>query len=437
MLTARYIKENKEKIIQGLQKRKFKGTYDLIESILALDQERKVTKTALDNASVQLKKSASQINELIKKNNQEAIRNAKLQVKSDKILLKKLATQLYVLENELTDILYEVPNIPHAEVPEGSNKNDNIIIDQWGEIPKITAHFLPHWELVEKYDIVDFSLGNKITGAGFPVYKGQGARLQRALINFFLDEAQKNGYDEIQPPIVINEASGYGTGQIPDKEGQMYQLKDENLYLIPTAEIPLTNLYRDTILQENDLPIKQVGYTPCFRKEAGSWGKQVRGLNRLHQFDKVEIVQIQQPEKSYETLQTMCNYVRNLLEQLMLPYRVVKLCSGDLGFTAAFTYDIEVFSAAQNKWLEVSSISNFEAYQAHRMQLRYKDKNNAIHALHTLNGSALALPRVMAALLENNQTQFFPLIFYCLDKFFSFFTLYYSLVLGRIGGYFF
>ncbi len=405
MLTARYIKENKEKIIQGLQKRKFKGTYDLIESILALDQERKVTKTALDNASVQLKKSASQINELIKKNNQEAIRNAKLQVKSDKILLKKLATQLYVLENELTDILYEVPNIPHAEVPEGSNKNDNIIIDQWGEIPKITAHFLPHWELVEKYDIVDFSLGNKITGAGFPVYKGQGARLQRALINFFLDEAQKNGYDEIQPPIVINEASGYGTGQIPDKEGQMYQLKDENLYLIPTAEIPLTNLYRDTILQENDLPIKQVGYTPCFRKEAGSWGKQVRGLNRLHQFDKVEIVQIQQPEKSYETLQTMCNYVRNLLEQLMLPYRVVKLCSGDLGFTAAFTYDIEVFSAAQNKWLEVSSISNFEAYQAHRMQLRYKDKNNAIHALHTLNGSALALPRVMAALLENNQTQ--------------------------------
>ncbi|MDF9800399.1 seryl-tRNA synthetase [Catalinimonas alkaloidigena] len=279
------------------------------------------------------------------------------------------------------------------------------LIEQWGEVPELAGSAKPHWELIEQYDIIDFELGNKITGAGFPVYKGKGAKLQRALVNFFLDEAEKAAYQEIQPPVVINEDSGYGTGQLPDKEGQMYQLVNEKLYLIPTAEVPITNLYRDVILKEEDLPVKHVGFTPCFRREAGSWGAHVRGLNRLHQFDKVEIVHIHRPEDSYQALEEMALYIRSLLEKLDLPYRVLNLCAGDLGFTSAQTYDMEVYSAAQKKWLEVSSVSNFETYQANRLKLRFKDSNKQTQLLHTLNGSALALPRIVAAILENNQTE--------------------------------
>ncbi|RLD24403.1 MAG: serine--tRNA ligase, partial [Bacteroidetes bacterium] len=296
------------------------------------------------------------------------------------------------------------PNIPHPKVPAGNSEDDNIVAKEVGEIPVLHDGAKPHWELIEDYDIIDFELGIKITGAGFPVYKGKGAKLQRALINFFLDEAEKAGFIEIQPPIVVNEASGYGTGQLPDKEGQMYHIGNENFYMIPTAEVPITNMYRSVILREDELPIKHAGYTPCFRREAGSWGSHVRGLNRLHQFDKVEIVQIQHPDKSYAALEVMSEYIQSLLDKLELPYRVLVLCGGDLGFTSALTYDMEVYSAAQKKWLEVSSVSNFENYQANRLKLRYKSADKKTSLLHTLNGSALALPRIVAAILENNQT---------------------------------
>jgi seryl-tRNA synthetase len=344
------------------------------------------------------------IGNLLKDGKHEEADQAKQATKDLKENGKKLNETLSEVEMQLEDLLYTIPNIPHENVPSGNTSEDNLVVYEWGEKPVLPEGSLPHWDLIEKYDIIDFKIGNKITGAGFPVYKGKAAKLQRALINFFLDEAGKAGYLEIQPPVLINADSGRATGQLPDKEGQMYQLAGDEYYLIPTAEVPITNIYRNTLLNSEDLPIKNVGYTPCFRREAGSWGSHVRGLNRLHQFDKVEIVQIQKPADSYKALDEMCDYVKALLTKLELPFRMVRLCGGDLGFTSAMTYDMEVYSAAQEKWLEVSSISNVETYQANRLKLRYKDDNNKNVLLHTLNGSALALPRIMAALLENNQT---------------------------------
>lgn len=317
----------------------------------------------------------------------------------------KLKEEQNRIAEELKNLLYQLPNVPNEIVPQGNSDEDNEVIFEKGDIPNLNDDAIPHWELAKKYSLIDFELGVKVTGAGFPIYKGKGARLQRALISFFLDKAVEGGYEEVIPPLMINEASGYGTGQLPDKEGQMYHMQVDDLYMIPTAEVPITNMYRDVILNESDFPKKNVGYTPCFRREAGSYGSDVRGLNRLHQFDKVEIVQIQHPEKSYETLDVMVEHVKNLLELLELPYRVLRLCGGDLGFTAALTFDMEVFSASQEKWLEVSSISNFESFQANRLKCRYKDENDKTQLVHTLNGSALALPRILAALLENNQTE--------------------------------
>lgn len=326
-------------------------------------------------------------------------------VAADKDTIKSLESDLSSFEEKLVKGLYGIPNVPHEKVPAGKSAEDNINVYQHGELPQLPSDALPHWELIKKYDIIDFDLGIKISGAGFPVYKGKGAKLQRALINFFLNEADKAGYIEIQPPIVVNEASGYGTGQLPDKEGQMYFIGEDKLYLIPTAEVPITNLYRDVLLTETDLPIKNAGYTPCFRREAGSWGAHVRGLNRLHQFDKVEIVQIRKPEESYAVLDEMCLHVQSLLEKLELPYRKLLLCAGDMGVNSAMTYDMEVYSGAQQRWLEVSSVSNFETFQANRLKLRYKNKEGKTQLLHTLNGSALALPRIVASILENNQTK--------------------------------
>lgn len=404
MLDIHYIRANKATVIQGLQKKQFKSAAETVEKLLVIDEQRRTTQLSLDNTAAELNHYTKKIGQLMQEGKKEEAMNTREQTAALKASIKALSQQLQVHEAALQKSLYEVPNLPHAEVPEGKEAADNAIVYQSREIDSAASSLLPHWELAKKYTLIDFELGNKLTGAGFPVYRGQGARLQRALINFFLDEARQAGYEEIQPPIVVNEASGYGTGQLPDKEGQMYQLKDEAFYLIPTAEVPLTNLYRGDILSQKDLPIKHAAYTPCFRREAGSWGSHVRGLNRLHQFDKVEIVQISTPENSYEALQGMLAYVQRLLEKLELPYRVLKLCGGDLGFTAALTYDLEVWSAGQQRWLEVSSISNFESYQARRMQLRYRDEDNKLHLLHTLNGSAIALPRIVAALLENNQT---------------------------------
>jgi seryl-tRNA synthetase len=404
MLDIHYIRANKALVIQGLRKRHFHNPAEGVEKLLAIDQQRRATQLSVDNTSAQLNQLTQQIGQLMQQGKEEEAAAAKKQTTVFKFTIKTLIQQLRVHEEALQHALYAVPNLPNTDVPEGKNAADNMIVYQSHEVLVNNAAQLPHWELAQKYALVDFELGNKIAGAGFPVYKGQGARLQRALINFFLDEARHAGYEEIQPPIVVNEVSAYGTGQLPDKEGQMYQLKDTTYYLIPTAEVPLTNLYRDEILSKDALPIKNVAYTPCFRREAGSWGSYVRGLNRLHQFDKVELMQVRLPEESYEALQEMCAYVQRLLEKLELPYRVVKLCGGDLGFTAAFTYDLEVWAAGQQRWLEVSSVSNFETYQTYRMQLRYRDKHHKTCLLHTLNGSALALPRIVAALLENNQT---------------------------------
>ncbi len=404
MLTVAFIREQKELILAGLAKRNFKEAETLIAQVLDTDQTRRTAQNQADELKARSNADSKKIGELMKSGKHEEATALRAAVANEKEQIKKLEETWTQAEQQLQQLLYKIPNIPHEKVPAGKTADDNIVAHTWGAVPTLPADALPHWELIKKYDIIDFDLGVKISGAGFPVYKGKGARLQRALINFFLDHAAQAGYREIQPPIVINEASGYGTGQLPDKEGQMYFVAEDGLYLIPTAEVPITNLYRDVIVAEDELPIKNVGYTPCFRREAGSWGAHVRGLNRLHQFDKVEIVQIRKAEESYPALEEMCQYVQSLLEKLELPYRKLLLCGGDMGFNSAMTYDMEVYSAAQQRWLEVSSVSNFETFQANRMKLRYKSKEGKTQLLHTLNGSALALPRIVAALLENNQT---------------------------------
>lgn len=406
MLQLIHIKDHKHKIITGLKKKKFSKAEETIEKVLSLDEERRASQQKLDSLLAQANSSARQIGQLMKEGLKKEAEEAKAQAANSKAEAKELSEHLQTTEKELNQLLYTIPNVPHEKVPEGSGADDNQVVLEWGAKPSLAENAQPHWELIKKYDIIDFELGNKITGAGFPVYKGKGARLQRALINFFLDEAIAAGYTEMQPPLLVNEDSGLGTGNLPDKEGQMYHAKEDNLYLIPTAEVPLTNIYRDVILKEEDFPIKNTAYTPCFRREAGSWGAHVRGLNRLHQFDKVEIVQIAHPQGSYELLEEMRGHICSILQKLELPYRILNLCGGDLGFTAAFTYDMEVWSAAQERWLEVSSVSNFETYQSNRLKLRYKpNEGKGTQLAHTLNGSALALPRILAAILENNQSE--------------------------------
>ncbi|MEO0332664.1 MAG: serine--tRNA ligase [Bacteroidota bacterium] len=403
MLAISNIVNNQQAAVQGLTKRGLANARDLVDQVVQLDQLRRETQTKLDSTLAESNTLSRQIGQLMKEGKREEAESVKLKTAELKNSSKTLTEALRAHEEQLQQVLYNIPNLPHESVPEGLRAEDNEVVLEHGEIPTLSNDASPHWELIERYDIIDFTLGNKISGAGFPVYKGKGAQLQRSLVNFFLDKAREAGYTEVQPPLLVNEGSGYGTGQLPDKEGQMYEVVDQKLFLIPTAEVPITNMYRDVILREADLPIKNAGYTPCFRREAGSWGAHVRGLNRLHQFDKVEIVQISHPEQSYQALEEMLLHTRQLLEQLELPYRVLKLCAGDMGFTSALTYDLEVYSAAQQQWLEVSSVSNVEAYQANRLKLRYKDGNNKPQMLHTLNGSALALPRIVAAILENNQ----------------------------------
>lgn len=404
MLQVSYIRENREKVLERLAVRNFKQP-ELVDEVIALDDKRRQTQSELDSLSAEANAAAKQIGDLMRQGKKEEAEAIKARTAAIKEQSRPMSEELTLIEAELLNKITLLPNLPHSSVRAGVSAEDNETVYEHGEKPSLPTDALPHWELASKYDIIDFELGNKITGAGFPVYKGKGARLQRALINFFLDNAGKAGYREIQPPVVVNEASGFGTGQLPDKEGQMYHIGLDNLYLIPTAEVPITNLYRDVILKEEELPIKNCGYTPCFRREAGSYGAHVRGLNRLHQFDKVEIVQITHPDKSYETLEDMSSYVQSLLQALELPYRVLRLCGGDMGFTSALTYDMEVWCAAQARWLEVSSVSNFEAFQSNRLKLRYKGKEGKPQLAHTLNGSALALPRIVASLLENNQTE--------------------------------
>lgn len=402
MLQISAIRSNPEEIINRLMIKNFDGN-ELIKKIILLDEERRTIQKQLDDNLAEANILAKEIGNLFKTGKAQEANNLKERNTVLKTLSKEFEEKLQNCEQEINKLMLIIPNTPHSSVPKGKSAADNEIVHQEGELPVLGVNAVPHWDLVSKYNIIDFELGNKITGAGFPVYKGKAAKLQRALINFFLDNAIDAGYLEIQPPLMVNEASGYGTGQLPDKDGQMYHVTVDNLYLIPTAEVPVTNLYRDIILKEDELPVKNCAYSACFRREAGSYGKDVRGLNRLHQFDKVEIVQIQKPEKSYETLEEMRAHVASILRKLELPFRILKLCGGDLSFTSALTYDFEVYSAAQQKWLEVSSVSNFEAYQANRMKLRIKSKDGKTYIAHTLNGSALALPRIVAALLENNQ----------------------------------
>lgn len=404
MLQLQVLRDQTEKVIEGLNKRNFKDAETLVNQVIENDKLRRSTQLALDDIKAKSNADSKKIGELMKAGKAEEAGALKTSIAEAKEKSKKLEEDLTLYESKAQELLYKIPNVPDAKVPAGKSAEENINVYEHGTVPTLYDGALPHWELIKKYDIIDFDLGVKIAGAGFPVYKGKGARLQRALINFFLNEAGNAGYKEIQPPIVVNEASGYGTGQLPDKEGQMYFINEDGLYLIPTAEVPITNLYRDVIVAEEDLPVKNAGYTPCFRREAGSWGAHVRGLNRLHQFDKIEVVQITKPEDSYTILDEMCLHVQSLLEKLELPYRKLLLCGGDMGFNSAMTYDMEVFSAAQQRWLEVSSVSNFETFQANRLKLRYKNKEGKTQLLHTLNGSALALPRIVAAILENNQT---------------------------------
>tara|TARA_Y100000385_G_scaffold81866_1_gene83851 strand:- start:142 stop:1419 length:1278 start_codon:yes stop_codon:yes gene_type:complete len=405
MLEIQKIREEKEFIISQLLKIRNIDVSKNINQIFTLDEVKRETQLLLDNTSAKMNTLSASIGEQFKLGNVDQANSLKSQTVELKEELKQLKAKFLDLENELKKILYEVPNVPHSSVPSGSNESDNEVVHEDDFSKSEFKSYLPHWDLCKQYNLIDFELGVKITGAGFPVYKGKGAILQRSLIQFFLNEANENGFEELLVPHLVNEASGYGTGQLPDKEGQMYHVNNENLYLIPTAEVPITNIYRNIIIDQKDLPIKHVGYTPCFRREAGSYGKEVRGLNRLHQFDKVEIVQITDADSSYSTLDNMVTYVESLIKKLKLPYRKLRLCGGDLGFTSALTYDLEVYSVGQNKWLEVSSISNFETFQANRLKLRVRDENNKIKLAHTLNGSALALPRIMASLLEINQTE--------------------------------
>lgn len=403
MLTLKTISENPEEVIKKLAKKHFDGR-EIISRVLEIDRLRKESQTMLDNNLAEQNGLSKQIGMLMKEGKKVEAEAAKSRVSEMKEGSKVLEDALRQAETDLRELLVLIPNLPSDQVPEGRTAEDNVVEKMGGKYPDLADDALPHWELAKKYDLIDFELGVKITGAGFPVYKGKGARLQRALINYFLDKAREAGYLEVQPPYVVNAASGYGTGQLPDKEGQMYHANLDDLYLIPTAEVPVTNIYRDTILDLKDLPIKNTAYSACFRREAGSYGKDVRGLNRLHQFDKVEIVRIDLPEHSYESLKEMVAYVQSLVEELELPWRILRLCGGDISFTSALTFDFEVFSAAQKRWLEVSSVSNFESYQANRLKCRYRDENKKTQLVHTLNGSALALPRIVAALLENNQT---------------------------------
>ena len=404
MLQIAVLREKKEEVIKRLLVKNFNAS-DLIERVLVIDAEKRKNQQELEALLADQNILAKQVGDLYKKGKKSEGDDLKNKSAALKELSKKLEEHQYSFEKEMTDILVRIPNIPSEVVPPGKLPEDNeVVYESPQPIPVLTADAVPHWELAQRYDIIDFELGNKIAGAGFPVYKGKGAKLQRALINFFLDKASEAGYFEVQPPILINEASGFGTGQLPDKEGQMYHVGIDNLYLIPTAEVPVTNIFRDVIVKAEDLPIKYTAYTPCFRREAGSYGAHVRGLNRLHQFDKVEIVQVQHPDKSYHALEEMKSYVAGLLKQLELPFRILKLCGGDMSFASALTYDMEVYSAAQQKWLEVSSVSNFETFQSNRLKLRFREGSLKPQLAHTLNGSALALPRIVAALLENNQT---------------------------------
>ena len=419
MLTLALIKENPEEVIARLAVKHFDGRGP-ITRVIELDKERREAQTTRDNQAARLNKLAAEIGALMKQGKKDEAEKVKAEVAELKENNRAIDERVKKAEAEITEILLSVPNVPSPMVPEGNGAADNVVEKTGGPMPDLPEDALPHWELAKKYNIIDFDLGVKITGAGFPVYMGKGARLQRALIQFFLDEAGKAGYLEIEPPYVVNEASGYGTGQLPDKEGQMYHCNLDNLYLIPTAEVPVTNLYRDVILDQKELPKMNCAYSACFRREAGSYGKDVRGLNRLHQFDKVEIVRIEKPENSYAALELMKGHVQGLLEKLELPWHILRLCGGDMSFTSAITFDFEVYSAAQKRWLEVSSVSNFESYQANRLKCRYRGDDKKTHLCHTLNGSALALPRIMAALLENNQTPQGIRIPQCLQRYTGF-----------------
>jgi len=403
MLQLNYIRENKEEVITRLAVKNFDAKL-IVDEVLEVDTQVRKSKKELEDFNAYANRIAKEIGSLFRTATEDEIKIKKEENAGVKQKIKTLSDKLSHFEKQLDNLLVKLPNLPSPKVPKGKTPADNSTIFSEGELPKLPANAKPHWELAQQYDMIDFELGVKLTGAGFPVYKGKGAKLQRALINFFLDKATNAGYLEIEPPILVNEASGFGTGQLPDKEGQMYHVTVDNLYLIPTAEVPITNIYRDTILKAEELPIKNCGYTPCFRREAGSYGKDVRGLNRLHQFDKVEIVQISHPDKSYDTLEEMKNYVAGILKQLELPYRILKLCGGDMSFASALTYDFETYSGAQQKWLEVSSVSNFESFQSNRSKIRFREGNGKPQLAHTLNGSALALPRIVATLLENNQT---------------------------------
>ncbi len=404
MLTIKYIEENKEAVVRLLAVKGFRAE-EIIDQLLAADTQRKKMQTQADNLQAEMNAKSKEIGALMKSGQKEAAEPAKQAVALLKEKTAELQAEQSAAEQKLKELLVLLPNVPHSSVPQGKTAADNVTVRSGGEMPVLPEGALPHWDLAKKYDLIDFELGVKLTGAGFPVYKDKGARLQRALISFFLDQAVAAGYREVIPPLMVNEDSGFGTGQLPDKEGQMYHATADNFYLIPTAEVPVTNIYRDVILEAADFPVKMTAYTPCFRREAGSYGKDVRGLNRLHQFDKVEIVRLEHPERSYAALEEMVNHVESLVQKLELPYRIVKLCSGDMSFTSALTYDFEVYSAAQKMWLEVSSVSNFESFQANRLKLRYRDdQTQKIQLAHTLNGSALALPRIVAALLENGQT---------------------------------
>ena len=403
MLKTSYIIANKEEVINSLNKRNF-NSEDLINELISLDDKRKSIQTEYENMLAESNTISKEIGQLFKSDNKDAVPELKQRSSEIKKSTKVLSDDLVQVKNEIFDILSQIPNIPHKSVPSGNSENDNIVIFESKTKINVNAK-IPHWDLAKKYDLIDFELGTKITGSGFPVYKGKGAKLQRALISFFLDSNIDFGYDEVQVPYLVNEDSAFGTGQLPDKEGQMYSIPQDNLYLIPTAEVPITNIFRDVIIEESNLPVLKTGYSPCFRREAGSYGAHVRGLNRLHQFDKVEIVRVEHPEKSYDSLNLMKDQIKSIIEKLELPFRIITLCGGDLGFTSALTYDFEIFSPAQDKWLEVSSVSNFETFQSNRLKIRYRNSEGKTNLAHTLNGSSLALPRVLATIIENFQTE--------------------------------